>query len=106
MYFVGARFCLGSHNGADGLSKFGVVVLRSDLYLVNGVEVGVNHDDSEDRVLVVGTVQLKAGSGEVLAVRQNLPRTLRVFAGGVAPALDLRAWRQQLKGCEIPVENR
>src|SRR5882757_8797798 len=42
----------------------------------------------------------------MLPVRQNLPRTLRVFAGGVTPALKLRARRQQLKCSEIPVEYR
>src|SRR5258708_27630992 len=31
---VGARLGLGSHDGADGLSEFSVVVLGSDLYFV------------------------------------------------------------------------
>src|SRR5712664_1787111 len=106
MYFVGPRLCLGRDNGADGLSKFGVIVLRSNLYLVDGIQVGVDYDNSEDGVLVIRTIQLKAGSREMLAVRQNLPRTLRVFAGGMTPALNLRAGRQQLKCSEIPIENR
>src|SRR5260221_437830 len=42
----------------------------------------------------------------MLAVRQNLPRTLRVFAGGVTPALNLGTRRQQLECSEIPIENR
>src|SRR5712671_1240884 len=42
----------------------------------------------------------------MLAVRQNLPRTLRVFAGSVSPALKLRARRQQLKRGEVAVEYR
>src|SRR5712671_373926 len=106
MYFVGSGLGLGGHDGADGLAKLGVVILRSNLHFIDGVQVRVDDDDSEDGVLVIRTIQLKPGSGEMLSVRQNLPRTLRVFAGGVTPALDLRARRQQLKCSEVAVEYR
>ena len=71
--FVGARLGLGSHDGPDGLAEFGVVVLRSNLHFVNGIEVRIDDDDAEDGILVIGAVQFEAGSCEMLTIRQDLP---------------------------------
>src|SRR6267142_4600198 len=92
--FVGARFGLGSDDSADRLAEFGVVVLRSNLHFIDGIEVRIDYDDSEDGILVVGSVQFEAGPRKMLSVRQDLPRTLWVFAGRVTPTLKLRAGRQ------------
>src|SRR5258708_3528164 len=66
--FVGARLGLGSHDGANGLSKFGVVVLGSNLHFVNRIEIWIDDDNSEDGILIVRAVQFEASSGEMLSV--------------------------------------
>src|SRR5712692_3418661 len=103
---VGAGLGLGSHDGPYGLSKFGIVILRSNLDFVDRLEVRVDYDDPQDRILVIRAVEFETGSREMLAVRQYLPRSLRVLAGRVPPVLQLGPRRKQLKCSEIPVENR
>src|SRR6266436_1315917 len=70
---VGTRLGLRSHDGADGFSEFGIVILRSNLDFVDRVEVRVDHDNPKNRILVIRAVQFEAGSREMLSVRQNLP---------------------------------
>ncbi len=106
MQLVGARLGLGSHDGPNSLSEFGIVILRSDFEVGERLEVRVDHDDSQDWILVIRPIQFEAGSREMLPVRQYLSRSLGVFAGGVPPALQLGAGRQQLKCREIAVEYR
>src|SRR5882762_898830 len=52
--FVRAGFGLRSDDSPDGFAELGIVVLRSNLHLVDGIEVRINYDDSEDRILVIG----------------------------------------------------
>ena len=92
---------------ARGLAEFGVVVLKGDLGFLNGVEVRVHDDDSQNGILVVGAIQLEGGAAEVLAVNEDLLRALRILGRGVAPADDLlRAGREELEVGEVAVENR
>ena len=86
MQLVGAGLGLRCHQTGDGLALLSVVKLRSDSSLVDGVQVGIDDDDTQDGVLVIGSVQLEAGAAEVLAVDKNLQTALRVFGGGMAPA--------------------
>src|SRR6267378_2266566 len=84
---VGAGFGLGSHHSADGLAEFSIVVLGGDLDFIDRLEVGVDYDDPQNRVLVVGAVQLEGRAREVLPLSQDLLRPLGVLAGGVVPAV-------------------
>src|SRR5258708_21639885 len=60
MNFICAGLSLRCHHSANGLAELRVVVLLGNLNFLNGLEIGINDDNSKDRVLVVGTVQLKA----------------------------------------------
>src|SRR5690242_2890364 len=104
MNYVCTRPGLCSHHGANGLAEFRVVILRSDFYFLNRVKVGVNHNNSQNWVLIVCSIQLKRRTAEVLSLGLNLPRTLRVFAGRVLEAgHDRISRRQKLKRCEVAV---
>ena len=74
------------YEAGDGLALLSVVKLGSDSSLADGVQVGIDDDDAQDGVLVIGSVQLEAGAAEVLAVDKNLQTALRVLGGGMAPA--------------------
>ena len=83
---VGAGTGLRRHHGGNGLAQLGVEVLGGDLGLRHRIHGGIDDDDSQDRVLVVGAVQLEGGSAEGLAVDLNLLRSLRILIGRVGPA--------------------
>ena len=58
MEVVAARLGLRRHVAGDRLSHFSVVLLQRDLGFGHGVQVGVDDDDAQDRILVIGAVQL------------------------------------------------
>ncbi len=99
---------LGLHRDHAGrrLAELGVVVLRCDFRLGDRLERRVDDDDAEDRVAVLGAVELIAGAAEMLAVDHRLRRSLRVLARGVLPAELLRAGRQQDELREVAIEHR
>ena len=63
-----ARLGLHGDDAGGRLAELGVVVLRGDLGLADRLEGGIDDDDAEDRVAVLGAVELIAGAAEVLAV--------------------------------------
>src|SRR5262249_3307694 len=65
-------------------------------------------DDSENRITVIGAIQLIGCSAEMLAVDLNLKRPLRVFARGMVPAgaAARRAGGKQFESREIAVDCR
>ena len=65
----------------------------------------VDDDDAENRVAVLGAVELIAGAAEVLAVDLRLRRPLRVLRRRVLPAHLLRARRQQDELGEVAIEH-
>ena len=107
MNVVAARLGLDGDQSSDSLAKFGVVVLKINFRLGNCVEVGIDDDDSQNGILVISSIQLVAGSAEVLAVDEDLLRTLRILGGCVSPTYQLlRARREQLELREVAVEDR
>ena len=93
MELVGARLGLHFDDSRGALAGFSVVVLQSYFGFLNGVEVRIDYDDAKDRILVVGTVEFKAGAGKVLPVDVNLPAALRIFSGSVVKTGQfLSAW--------------
>src|SRR5260370_7921018 len=54
--FVGAGLGLGSYDGPNGLSEFGVETPCSTLAFFDPLESRVDHDDSQDWILVVRPV--------------------------------------------------
>ena len=90
----------------DRLPELGVVVLGGDLGLADRLERGVDHDDAEDGVAVLGPVELVPGAAEVLAVHHDLDRALRVLGGRVLPGLLLGSRREQQEPREVPIEHR
>src|SRR5262249_30987742 len=107
MEFVGARLGLNRDNAGRGFSEFGIVVLERDLGFLNRVEVRIDDNDSKDRVLVVGAVQLEGRAAKVLAINENLLRSLRILGRSVAPADELLcAGRKKLEVGEVAIQNR
>src|SRR6516165_5437019 len=107
MKLVGARFRLDRDEARDRLTKLCIEVLKRNFGFLNGVEVRIDHDNAENWVLVVGTVELKCGTAEVLAIHENLLTALRVLRSCVTPAYELLcAGGKQFKVGEIAVENR
>src|SRR5260370_17236691 len=72
-------------NTGGRLAGFRVVVLESDFGLANGIQVGVDHDNAKNRILIVRAVQLKVCSRTVLPVDENLASALLVLSGRVPP---------------------
>ena len=103
---VGARLGLHRHDAGRRLAELGVVVLRRDLRFADRLQGRVDDDDAEDRIAVLGAVELIGRAAEVLAVHHRLRRALRVLAGGVLPPQLLRARRQQDELGEVAVEDR
>src|SRR5258708_21378772 len=85
------RFCLCSYNSCYRFSKFGIVILSSKLSLGYSVEVWVNDDNAENRILIVSAVQFISGSTEVLSLNENLLAALRILGRSVTPRKLLRA---------------
>ena len=106
MELVGARTGLGGNHRGDGLAQLGVEVLRGDLGLSHRIHCRIDDDDAQNRILVVGAVQLEGGSAEGLAVNLNLFGTLGIFIGRVGPAQNLGARQQQLQVGKVLVANR
>ncbi len=103
---VGAGLGLHRHDARRGLAELGIVVLRRDFRLADRLERRVDDDDAENRIAVLGAVELIPRAAEVLAVDHRLGRTLRVLAGRVLPLELLRAGRQQDELGEVAIEHR
>ena len=107
MEFVGAGLGLDGDHASGGFAELRVVVLKRDLGFLDGVEVRVDDDDSQNGILVVGAIELEGSAAEVLAVHEDLLRALRVLGRGVAPSDDfLRAGGEKLEVGEVAIENR
>ena len=103
---IGTRLGLRGYDAGDCLAELGVVVLQRDFGFGHGVQVRIHNDDSENRILVVGSIQFECGAAEVLALGKDLQAALRIFGGGMAPAHHLlRARRHQLQVGEVPVQD-
>ena len=103
---VGTRPRLHRDDAGDGQAELRVVVLRGDLRLADRLQRRVDDDDAEDRIAVVGAIELVVRAAEVLAVDHRLGRALRVLAGGVLPLQLLRAGREQQELGEVAIEHR
>src|ERR1700730_4764685 len=66
---VGARPRLRRQHHANGFPKLRVIILRSNLHLVDRFQVRIDHDDPQNRVLIVRAVQFESAPREVLALR-------------------------------------
>ena len=106
MKTIGTRLCLRGHNRRDSLTKLCVKVLRRDLRLRERIEIGINHDYSKYRILIVRTVKLERDTSKGLAVDHDLLAALRIFACSMAPAKLLRSWKQQLKTRKVATRDR
>src|SRR5690349_13869556 len=106
MEIIGTGLGLNLNQTSDGLTGLGVVILESNLGFADGVEVGIDNDNAENWILVIGAVELKVGSREVLAIDENLAAALGIFSGRVAPADELLgAGREQLKVGEVAIQD-
>ena len=94
---IAARFSLGGNDAGHCLAEFRVIVLQRYFSFGHCVQIRINHDDSENRILIVGAVEFERSSAEVLALREYLLAALGILGCSVAPSHNLlRAWRQQL----------
>ena len=82
---VGSGLGLGCDDRRDRLAELGVEVLRGDLRLRERVRIWVDDDNSENRILIIGSIKLEGDAGKGLSVDFDLLRPLRIFAGSVAP---------------------
>ena len=103
---VRTRLGLHGHNGRNSLAQLGVKVLRGDLRFGNRIQRRIHNDDAQNRILVVGAVQLVSDAAEGLTVNLNLTRCLRIFVSSVGPAQQLCARQQKLQVGEVLSLNR
>ncbi len=103
MDFVGTRLGLGSHDSSYGFAELGVIVLGRNLGFSDRIQTRVHDDDTQNRILVVSTIQLISRAAEVLAVHENLLAALGILCGSMVPPEQLRPWRKQLQALEIPI---
>ena len=80
---------LDSDHAGDGLAKFRVVILQRHFCFLNRIEVRIDDNDAENRILVIGSVEFERGAAKVLAVYENLLAALRIFCRCVAPPNEL-----------------
>src|SRR2546423_1621170 len=106
MQRIAARLRGYDHQAGRGTAKLGVVVLAAQASFCNRIERRIDDDDAEDRVLVVGSVQLETGTGKVLSVYLNLQTALRVLARRMVPTQTLGARGKQFISLEIAIEGR
>ena len=107
MFLIASRLRLNRNDARHSLAKLGIVVPQRDFRFLNGVQVRIDDDDSENRILIVGSVQFKSRAAEVLAVHENLLSALRIFRGGMAPADQfLSSGGQQFERREVAVQDR
>ena len=102
---VRARLRLYGNDAGSRLSELRVVILRRDLRFLNRIEIRVDDDDAENRIAVLGAVELVTGAAEVLPVHHRLRRALRVLARRVLPLKLLGAGRQQDEFREVAIED-
>ena len=86
MQIIAARLGLDRNQAGDSLAEFRVIILQRNLGLLNCLQVRVDDNDPENRILIVRAVQFKTRATEVLTVHENLLATLWVFGRSVAPA--------------------
>ena len=84
--FVAAGLGLGGNDAGNCFTEFRVVVLQCHLRFGHGVEIRIDHDNAQDWILVIGSVEFKGCSAKVLALREDLLATLWILGGGVAPS--------------------
>src|SRR5262249_17320566 len=106
MKVVSARLGLDRDHAGYRLAELGIIILGCYLSLANRLKIRVDDDNAQDRVPILGAIQLIAGSAEVLAVHHDLRRALRVFARRVLPPKLLCARSKQHKLGEISVQYR
>src|SRR5215831_3652093 len=102
--FVAARLSLGRDNAGYRFAKFRVVVLQCYFCFCDRVEIRIHHDDSENRILVIGSIKLKRGPAEVLSLSKDLLTALRVLGRGMAPSrqfLGSRSHQLQLRKISV-----
>ena len=97
---------LGRDDAGRCLTKLGVIIGGRDFGFGDRIEVGVDHDYAQNRVAVVGSIQLERGPAEVLSIHHDLTGLLGVLAGGVLPAQELGSGREELKVGEVAIEDR
>ena len=103
---VGARSRLGGNNSRYSLAQLSIEVLRGDLGLGDRIHCWVDDDDSQNRILVISSVQFECGPAKGLAVHLNLLGTLWVFIGCVRPPKKLGAGEQKLEVGKVLIANR
>src|SRR3954469_21693832 len=107
MELVAARAGVGAHDARRRLAELRVVILSCNLRLFDGIETGIHDDDSQNRILIVSSVQFVTCPAEVLTVDKNLFAALRILRGRVSPSSkDLGAWSQQFQALEVPIVER
>ena len=106
MYLIRAGPGLRRYDRREGLSEFRVIVLRGDLGFRHRFQVGVDDDDAQNRVPVIGAIELEGTAAEVLPVDVNLKAALRILARSVRPPQLLGARGKELKISEVSVEDR
>src|SRR6185369_6253644 len=84
---VGSRLGLRRNHRTQRFAEFRIVILGGDLHFLDRIQVRVDNNNAQNRILVVGAIQFERGAGKLLALRQNLLRTLRVLAGSMVPAV-------------------
>ena len=88
---------MGAHDSRHSLAELGIVVLGCDLGFFDRIQARIHDDDPENRILVVGAIQVVTGAAEVLAVHKDLLAALRILGGRVAPSSeDLSTRGEQL----------
>src|SRR5206468_11698432 len=78
MKVVRARPGGGLHHRARYRPELRVVVAGRDLEFLQGIDIGVNHCDTENRTVVLGSIEQKADGGELPAVGVALVPALRL----------------------------
>ena len=104
---IAPRFSLGRHYAGYRFAEFSVVILGSDLCLGDRIEIGIDNDNAQNWVLVIGSIQLVCSTAEMLAVDENLLAALWILGLCVCPTHELLgARRQQHEFGEVAVINR
>src|ERR1700734_1579250 len=103
---VAARLSLYRHRSGNGLAELGVIIAQRYFGFLNGIQIRIYNNNSQNRILIVSAIQFECGAAEMLAIHKDLLAALRIFRRGMAPSHQLlSAGRKQFERCKVPVKD-
>src|SRR5437868_1210083 len=101
MKVIASRLSLGRDDAGYRFAELCVVVLARDLGFAHRIQIGIHHDDSKNRILIVRSIKLVCSPRELLTIHKNLLAALRILGTRVGPSHLCRAGAAAVISCGV-----